>query len=73
METIGGVVQEGRSVRRRHGVRGGVPTAGGGGGAAQLVPGTRQLRVLLCVPLSGILNVSIPYILHIVNIHINTL
>lgn len=53
MEAERGTVQEGRPVRRRHGVRLRVAAARGRRGAAQLVPGARELRVLLRLPLPG--------------------
>lgn len=55
MEAVGGAVQEGRAVRGRHGVRGRVAPVRRRRGAAQLVPREGQLRVLLRLPLPGIL------------------
>lgn len=46
-------MQEGRAVRGRHGVRGRVAASRRRRGAARLVPGEGQLRVLLRVPLPG--------------------
>lgn len=53
MEAERGTMQEGCTVRRRDGVRVRVAPARGGRGAAQLVPGAGQLRVLLRLPLPG--------------------